>query len=474
MLSFSLLLLVCLAILTLTFVLFFFVWVSLPELAYARLTDAALPTAAHVRSLQRQGKRFSESVQELRDLARERGMRFLLIAMPDAKVIADTEEAWTGEQVRLNLPPPDQALPRAFVRGRVQGPDRKLLFYVAVPLQEARGERPRRVYLALTMTWLETARPFIGSLLWSVLFSGAIAFVLSILLALWLARSLSRPLQRAAAAAERVAAGDYAVSLDIAVPDEARRLAQSFNTMTRAVEASQRSQRDFVANVSHELKTPLTCIQGFAQAILDGTASDGPSVQRAASVIHSEADRLSHMVYKLLDLTRLESGEVSMSWSRLDLTTLLRACADRFALLADEKSVQLLIELPEAAHITGDGDRLMQVFTNLVDNALKHTDAGGKITLSIGREETDDRVSVTVTDTGVGIPAEELPRIFERFYQVDKSRSRDTKARSVGTGLGLAIASEIVRAHSGHIHAESIVDVGTRFTVSLPRTPVPA
>lgn len=471
MLSFSVLLLVCLSILAVTFVFLFFVWVSLPELAFARLADAAVPMAAHVRSLRQGGKRLPESIEAARDLARERGMRLLLISLPDRTVIADTEDEWVGKQVRLPLPPPsEETASQPFHRGRARGPNGRLLFYVAVLFPISR-DGSRAVYLTMTMTRWETARPFIGSLLTSVFLSGAIAFVLSILLAFWLSKSLSRPLQRAAVAAERVAAGDYAASLDIAAPDEAKRLAHSFNTMTRAVATSQRSQRDFVSNVSHELKTPLTSICGFAQAILDGTANDKPSIHRAATVIHSEAERLSRMVHKLLDLTRLESGEVSMSWRPIDLPALLASSADRFSLLAEEKEVQLALELPDSVQITGDGDRLMQVFTNLLDNALKHTDSGGKITLSATEGEKRESVSVVVSDTGCGIPEADLPRIFERFYQVDKSRSRNTDADESGVGLGLAITSEIVHAHGGHIDVKSIVGLGTQFTVTLPRTP---
>ena len=463
MLSFSALLLVCLTILTITFVLLFFVWVNLPQFAYSRLLDAAGPLAAHLRVLAQQGDRMPDLVLSIRDLARDRGMRIFLINLPGGRIIADSEDEWVGENVRFVLRSSKEEggdlLPEA--RGQVRAPDGGRLFYVAIPM--ARGEQARGPYLALTMTRWEAARPFWGSLMVSVLLSGLVAFALSILLALWLARSLARPLQRAAQAAERVAAGDEDVLLDIPSPDEARRLASSFNTMIRAVRASQQSQRDFVANVSHELRTPLTSIQGFAQAILDGTAGDAASVQRAASVIHQEADRLARMARDLLDLARLESGQETMALAPLDLTALLRACVSRFTLLAEDKGVQLNLDLPPALQISGDGDRLMQVFTNLIDNALKYTDAGGKIVLRAAKIEDADAVSVLISDTGCGIPQSELPRIFERFYQVDRSR-----AAKRGVGLGLAIVSEIVRAHGGTIEVQSIEGVGTQFTVTLP------
>ncbi len=453
---------------TLSFTLFFFGWVSLPELAYARLADAAGPAAEHVRVLRQQGTHLPEGIAELRSTAQERGMRFLLVAMPGGRVVADTDGAWTGKPIRPLAQLPDRPLR---LRGRLRGPDRKTLFYVAVPVLTSRDNPARALYLVLTMTWWEAARPFIGSLLIAVLLSGGVAFALSTPLALWLAGSLSRPLRRAAAAAEQVAAGDYSVSLDIAAPDEARSLAQSFNAMTRAVADAQRSQRDFVANVSHELKTPLTSIQGFAQAILDGTAADKSSIRRAAAVIHDEANRLSRMVHELLDLARLESGQVAMRRDRLDVAALLRTCAERFSLTAREKGVRLEVELPGPAIVIGDGDRLVQVLSNLVDNALKHTDAGGRVSLSLEAEPDDTSVIITVADTGSGIPREDLPRIFERFYQVDKSRSRRARSDRSGVGLGLAIVREIVRAHGGHVEVESVVGIGTRFAVVLPRVP---
>jgi len=166
---------------------------------------------------------------------------------------------------------------------------------------------------------------------------------------------------------------------------------------------------------------------------------------------------------------RLESGDISMSWNRVDLAALLHSCADRFSLLAGERDVTLYTDMPDETQIVGDGDRLLQVFTNLIDNAIKYTSAGGKVTLSL--KEMADTVTISIADTGIGIPEADLSRIFERFYRVDKSRSRDAGGQSTSTGLGLAIAAEIVRAHGGRIEVESILDIGTRFTVTLPIRP---
>jgi signal transduction histidine kinase len=173
------------------------------------------------------------------------------------------------------------------------------------------------------------------------------------------------------------------------------------------------------------------------------------------------------MVRGLLDLTRLQSGDAALARQPLDLAALARSSVERFALLAEGKGVVLSAIAPDPVEVSGDGDRLMQVLTNLIDNALRHTDRGGKVTVST--ETVHGLAHLTVTDTGRGIPKADLPRLFERFYQVDKSRSRDDGAAQASVGLGLAISSEVVRAHGGRIEVDSIVGVGSRFTVVLPR-----
>jgi len=267
--------------------------------------------------------------------------------------------------------------------------------------------------------------------------------------------------------------GNYEEQLDITSPEEMRRLATSFNAMAREVKVSRQAQRDFVANVSHDLKTPLTSIQGFSQAILDGTASNEDSQQRAAQVIHEEADRMAHLVDSLLDLARIEAGQVVMAREPVQVTTLLRECAEKIAPRAEQAGVRLEVATEGDPVVAGDRDRLAQVISNLLDNALKHTPSGGLVTLAAksltqqpGKrgEQPHPNIEITVSDTGEGIPAEDLSRIFERFYRGDKSRGKGGR----GAGLGLAIAREIIHAHGGQIRAESVLGLGTRFTVTLP------
>jgi len=294
--------------------------------------------------------------------------------------------------------------------------------------------------------------------------SAGVAILVAIVLAIWISRSIAQPLQKMATVAQGIARGDYALAAPESGPDEVRALGQSLNSMKQQVQASQQAQRDFLANVSHELKTPLTSIQGFAQAMLDGAAATPEAIQRSANIIYSEADRMRRLVESLLDLARLDAGLKSLTRSPLDLGSLLAAVTEKFDPQARAQGVALLTELPPTLPaITGDADRLAQVFTNLLDNALKHTPAGGKVTLAA--ITLPGWVEVTVSDTGPGIPAEDLSRIFERFYQVDKSR-----ARRAGVGLGLTISKDIVEAHGGSLRAESVVGLGSRFVVRLPRS----
>jgi signal transduction histidine kinase len=292
---------------------------------------------------------------------------------------------------------------------------------------------------------------------------GVIAVLLSLVVAYLFARWIADPLQSVIAEAGRVPAGE-ATAVVLRGPREVQELARAFNTMADRVQSSRRSQQDFIANVSHELKTPLTSIQGFAQAILDGTADTPDALRQSADVIYNEAGRMHRMALDLLDLARLDAGTADLSMARVNVAALLQGIGEKFMPMASGAGIELKIHaaagLPE---VIGDGDRLAQVFTNLLENALKFTPSGGTVTVRAAQDR--DQLQISVADTGRGIPPEALAHIFDRFYQADASRQGGNRH---GAGLGLAIVQELVEAHGGRISVRSALDRGTAFIVHLP------
>jgi signal transduction histidine kinase len=398
-----------------------------------------------------------EATRYVADLASTYEVR-ALIADTTGQIIADSLSSGSALDLNLRAARENVALPNTRT-GRARDGSSRPWLYVARPLAT---KSDLLLILALQQPQFPALSFFMEDLLGPLLQAGAVAAIVALVLALLISRSIAGPLQKMAGVAHGVAHGDYSQSAPVSGPDEVRALGRSINQMAKQVQASQSAQRDFVANVSHDLKTPLTSIQGFAQAIQDGAADSPEMVQRSAAIIYAEADRMRRLVEGLLTLERLDAGLKALHRAPLDLRLLLSTSVEKLNLRAQEKPVALAADLPpQLPALVGDADRLAQVFTNLIDNALKHTPAGG--TIQVSAAATDSGVEVVVKDTGAGIPAEDLSRIFERFYQVDKSR-----ARSRGVGLGLAISKEIVEAHGGSISVESVVGLGSKFTVRLP------
>jgi len=225
----------------------------------------------------------------------------------------------------------------------------------------------------------------------------------------------------------------------------------------------ERVRRDFVANVSHEFKTPLTAIQGFAETLLTGALDDKANRKRFVEIIREHARRLARLTDDLLKLSRIEAGRLELEMRPIRIDALVNGCVETARLNAKARGLEIHVDVPEGAPaVRGDGAQLGEVLQNLLDNALQYTPAGGQIELKA--RANGQSVTFTVTDTGIGIPESDLERIFERFYRVDAARSREAG----GTGLGLAIARHIVEAHSGRIWVESAIGQGSRFHFSIP------
>jgi signal transduction histidine kinase len=297
------------------------------------------------------------------------------------------------------------------------------------------------------------------SVWWQLLLAGAISAAIALAFARLLARGMTQPIRDMAAAANRLSRGEYGERVAVESRDEIGRLAETFNRMATELESLERLRRDLVANVSHELKTPISALRAHLENLLDGVEEPNREVLQ---VMLEQSERLTRLVEELLDLSRLESGGVTLTMEPVKLAPLVKQVA-REIQVARGPAVSFHNEVdPDLSPVTADRERLHQVLFNLLDNAFRFTPAGGAVTVSAAR--VGDSCEVTVDDTGPGIPDEHLPFVFERFYRVDSSRSRGDG----GTGIGLTIARTVVEAHGGRIWAERRDDGGSRFRFVLP------
>ena len=293
-------------------------------------------------------------------------------------------------------------------------------------------------------------------------FSFAIAIVFGVIAVYRTSRSFTRPLELMADATRSYAAGDFSPRIDIERNDEIGELATAFNTMAGSLAQLESSRRSFVANVSHELKTPMTTIGGFIDGMLDGTIP--PSEQeRYLQTVSKEVKRLSRIVVSMLNLSKIEAGQLELKFTDVNLSDMVLSTLLNFEKKINDGKIEIRgLEYLGTHYVRADSDMLSQVVYNLVDNAVKFTPEHGYISVSI--TENNGYIEAAVTNSGAGIAPDELSRIFERFYKVDKSRSFDAKS----TGLGLYIAKTILDLHGGDISASSEEGRYTRFVFRLP------
>jgi histidine kinase len=299
---------------------------------------------------------------------------------------------------------------------------------------------------------------FNEALLWAVLAAGLFALVVSVVFS----RRFVAPLQAMMDASQRIASGQYSERVGRAGMDELGQLAARFNQMAEKLEQIESMRRQLIGDVTHELRTPLTAIKGSMEGLVDGIL---PATAETYQQIYQEADRLSRLVDDLQELSRVESGAFKLNPGPVAVTDLVSTALKRWGRPFDEKGVSLTSSLPaDLPPILADEDRLSQVLLNLIGNALQYTPQGGSVCVS--GERQGDEVRISVVDTGIGIPAEHLTHIFDRFYRVDKSRSRRAGG---GSGIGLTIAKHLIEAHGGRIWAESDGDgKGSVFSFRLP------
>ena len=276
---------------------------------------------------------------------------------------------------------------------------------------------------------------------------------------------LVKPLRQMSAAARSFGEGDFSIRVPVTSSDEIGELATAFNNMAASLASGENMRRNFIANVSHELKTPMTTIAGFIDGILDGTI---PPEREAyyLRTVSQEVKRLSRLVRTMLDLSRIDSGELRLRPARFDLTNTILVAMLSFEKPIEEKHLEIRgLENAESLFVDGDPDMIHQVVYNLFENAVKFTNPGGYIEVRV--EQGSDRTTVSVRNSGHGIEPDEIRMIFDRFYKTDKSRSQDKN----GMGLGLYIVKTIIHLHGGEISVSSIVDQYTQFTFWIPRQP---
>jgi two-component system sensor histidine kinase BaeS len=283
-------------------------------------------------------------------------------------------------------------------------------------------------------------------------------------LAVWAFSGIARPLADVVTAAEAVAEGDLSVRVSARGHGDFDQLARVFNHMVEELEAADRQRRNLTADVAHELRTPLQIIQGNLEGILDDVYE--PSEEHISATL-DETRLLARLVDDLRTLSLAESGQLALVNEPIDVAELLADVQTSFSGQAEAAGIELIVQIEQNSSpmtIVGDVGRLDQVLGNLVANALRHTPHGG--TIRLGAELLDGGVRLKVSDTGAGIPPEDLPAVFDRFWKGDRARSHESGG---GSGLGLAIVQQLVRAHGGHVSVQSEVGAGTTFTIDLPQ-----
>jgi signal transduction histidine kinase len=342
--------------------------------------------------------------------------------------------------------------------------DNQRVLYATAPVYAENGQISGIVYIATPLPAAGLPTNIILQLIGAMI----VAVMIAILAGSLLARKIARPLEGLASAANAISTGD--LKQHIAIESnitELDRLKQTFNEMTESLHQSDEAKKAFIADVTHELRTPLTVIKGTIETLEDGAVDDVEGRGPLLASMQRETDRLIRLVNELLVLTRADAGSLQLNIQPLDLSALAKTRCDVFSNLATRRGISLEVckaDWQFALLVRADPDRLSQVIDNLLDNAICHSPEDSTVTITI--KPTDDSVECSVSDQGTGIAAHHLPFIFERFYRVDASRSRNRK--NGGAGLGLTIARALIHAQGGQISAQSVEGQGTTITFWLP------
>lgn len=346
---------------------------------------------------------------------------------------------------------PQDAIQTVLGGQRYLPPDGSDLEFIGMPLPMQ--DKPYALFLLPSSKNEETITQLFLTVLALVLVTGSICYLIA-------ARYLVKPLKTLTEATNQLAKGNFEVDVNINRSDELGALAHSFRQMAGELRQLEQMRQDFVSNVSHEIQSPLTSITGFAKALKCEHLAAADNRERYIDIILTESERLSRLSDQLLSLVSLESNHHPFTATTFHLDEQIRQVVVRSEPLWSSKNILIDLKLPEAVKINADQDHLNQVWMNLLGNSIKFTPQGGQIQIELTANRNE--YAVTITDTGIGIPPEELNHIFVRFYKTDRSRS------GKGNGLGLAIVKQIITIHHGTIEVKSTVGKGTEITVTLP------
>jgi signal transduction histidine kinase len=290
----------------------------------------------------------------------------------------------------------------------------------------------------------------------------AVIALLALLMSMFVVRTITRPIGDLNEGISRMAKGDLSSRVKVRGKNEFAQLAMAFNSMSERIEQFDKARNQFVSNASHELKTPLSTMKILIETLLYQEAYDAGMQKEFLGDVNKEIDRLSGIISDLLTLVNFDSGGIKLKPTDVRLSSIVQEQTQRLLPLAREHGIEMDCVVKDPCDTIGDATKLTQVFYNVIDNAIKYTPRGGKVSIEVSR--SGRKAVVKVADTGIGIPEADLPHIFERFYRVDKARSRETG----GTGLGLSIVKQILMMHGGDIAATSKEGAGTTFTIELP------
>ena len=338
------------------------------------------------------------------------------------------------------------------------------LFTVLVPwVQENSYTNTRTVMgFVLIQTAAQTVRAAYSGLIWQTVLAALGIFLLAAVALFFITRQMTRPLTAMAGAASSMARGDFSARASEKGSGEIRRLAETFNSMSEKIETLDITRNQFVANASHELKTPLAAMKVLIESLVYQPDMDKGLRTEFLQDINREIDRLSAIVSDLLTLVRMDAGSVKLAREKLTLQDLVEENRHRLDPMARKRRQELVINIKDPCEMSADKGKMNQVIYNLMENAIKYTQEGGRIVVTLDR--TTRNAVLSVKDNGPGIPQDAIPHIFDRFFRVDKARSRETG----GTGLGLSIVRQMVLLHGGTIRVESQEGHGSDFIVELP------